>query len=59
MSFVPLDKRAELEQKGLDFQTLDVEELIRIIEESVDGKIIDVEVADPEEGRIKVEVSVE
>lgn len=59
MNFVPTDKRAELEQKGLDLQALDVEGLVRIIEESVDGKIVDVEVADPQEGRIKVEVYVE
>lgn len=59
MSFVPADKRLELEQKGLDLQALDVEGLIRIVEESVDGKIVDVEVADPVEGRIKVEVCVE
>jgi len=59
MSFVPAEKRMELEQKGLDLQALDVEGLIRLVEESVDGKIVDVEVADPAEGRIKVEVCVE
>ncbi|WP_407312632.1 SHOCT-like domain-containing protein [Desulfosporosinus sp. SB140] len=59
MSFVPADKRAELEQKGIDLQALDVEELVRLVEETVDGKIVDVEVADPQEGRIKVEVCVE
>lgn len=59
MSFVPADKRAELEKKGLDLNELDVEGLARIIEESLDGKIVDVEVADPTEGRIKVEVYVE
>jgi|SRR5680860_59041 len=59
MSFVPADKRAELEQKGLDLQALDVEGIARILEETLDGKIVDVEVADPEEGRIKVEVCVE
>ncbi|HEY8910644.1 MAG TPA: hypothetical protein VIM51_10260 [Desulfosporosinus sp.] len=59
MSFVPADKRAELEQKGLDLQALDVEGFARILEETLDGKIVDVEVADPEEGRIKVEVYVE
>ncbi|AFQ45026.1 SHOCT-like domain-containing protein [Desulfosporosinus meridiei] len=59
MSFVPEDKKAELEKKGLDLTDLDVEGLARIIEESLDGKIVDVEVADPEEGRIKVEVYVE
>lgn len=59
MSFVPADKRAELEQKGIDLQALDVEGLARILEENLDGKIVDVEVADPEEGRIKVEICVE
>lgn len=59
MSFVPADKRAELEQKGIDLQALDIEELVRLVEETVDGKIVDVEVADPQEGRIKVEVCVE
>ncbi|KJR46577.1 hypothetical protein UF75_3034 [Desulfosporosinus sp. I2] len=59
MSFVPEDKRAELERKGLDLQALDVEGLARILEDTLDGKIVDVEVADPEEGRIKVEVCVE
>ena len=59
MSFVPADKRAELEQKGIDLRALDVEGLARILEENLDGKIVDVEVADPEEGRIKVEICVE
>jgi len=59
MSFVPADKRAELEQKGLDLEALDVEGLARILEENLDGKIVDVEVADPTEGTIKVEVYVE
>lgn len=59
MSFVPADKRAEFEQKGLDLQALDVEGLVRLVEESVDGKIVDVEVADPQEGKIKVEVYVD
>ena len=59
MSFVPVDKLAELEKKGLDLQALDVEGLARILEETLDGRIVDVEVADPAEGKIKVEVYVE
>jgi len=59
MSFVPAEKRAELEEKGLDLQALDVEGLARILEETLDGKIVDVEVSDPVEGRIKVEVCVD
>jgi len=59
MSFVPADKRAEFEKKGLDLQAFDVEEFVRIVEESVDGKIVEVEVTDPQEGKIKVEIYVE
>lgn len=59
MSFVPADKRTELEQKGIDLQNLDLEGLTKILEENLDGKIVDVEVTDPNEGRIKVEVYVE
>lgn len=59
MSFVPADKREELERKGLDLKDLDVEGLARILDESLDGKIVDVEVEDPAEGKIKVEVYVE
>ena len=59
MSFVPVDKLAELEKKGLDLRALDVEGLARILEETLDGRIVDVEVADPAEGKIKVEVYVE
>jgi hypothetical protein len=59
MSFVPAEKRSEIEQKGLDIEALDIEGLILLIEKSVDGKIVDVEVADPHEGNIKVEVYVE
>ncbi|AET69481.1 hypothetical protein Desor_4039 [Desulfosporosinus orientis DSM 765] len=59
MSFVPADKREELEKKGLDLKDLDVEGLARILEDSLDGRIVDVEVADPTEGKIKVEVYVE
>ena len=59
MSFVTADKRAEFEKKGLDLQAFDVEEFVRIVEESVDGKIVEVEVTDPQEGKIKVEIYVE
>lgn len=59
LSFVPADKREELEKKGLDLKDLDVEDLARILEESLDGRIVDIEVADPNEGKIKVEVYVE
>lgn len=59
MSFVPADKLAELERKGFDLQALDVEGFARILEETLDGRIVDLEVADPAEGKIKVEVYVE
>lgn len=60
MKFVPEEARVEMQKKGIDLSQLDLEEIIRLIdEELVDGKLVDVDVDDPKEGRIKVEIYVE
>ena len=60
MKFIPEEARREMAKKGIDLSQLDMEELIRTIdEELVNGKIVDVEVDDPKEGRMKVEVYVD
>lgn len=60
MKFIPDEARMEMAKKGIDLSQIDVEELIRIIdEELVDGKLVDVEADDPKEGRVKVEVYVD
>ena len=60
MGMVPKEARDQMEQKGIDIAQIDFDELIQLIEQGLsDGKLVDVDVADPEHGRIKVEVYVD
>lgn len=60
MSFIPQEAREEMEKKGIDLTKLDIEELVDLIEQGLsDGKLVDIDVDDPEEGRIQVEVFVD
>lgn len=59
MGFIPEKARAEMLQKGIDLAQIDLDELVRLIDEGVsDGRLVDVDVDDPKEGRIRVEVYV-
>lgn len=58
--FIPQDARREMEAKGIDISKIDFEELVSLIDQGlVDGKLVDVDVDDPNEGRTRVEVYVE
>lgn len=58
--FIPKEAREEMERKGIDITKLDIEELTRLIDQGlVDGKLVDVDVDDPQEGRVQVEVYVD
>ena len=60
MGMVPKEARDQMEQKGIDISQIDFDELIELIDQGLsDGKLVDVDVADPEHGRIKVEVYVD
>jgi hypothetical protein len=60
MNYIPESARQEMEKKGINLSQIDLEELMRLIEEGLtDGKLVDVEVNDPNEGLVKVEVYVE
>ena len=59
MSFVPNEAKLEMEKKGIDLATLDLDEIIRIVEEDSQGKLVDVDIDDEVEGKMKVEVFVE
>ncbi len=60
MKYIPESARQEMAQKGFDLSQIDLEELLRMVEEgSVDGKLVDVDVIDPKEGPLKVEVYVD
>ncbi|OPX87635.1 MAG: hypothetical protein A4E53_02414 [Pelotomaculum sp. PtaB.Bin104] len=60
MKFIPEDARLEMEKKGIDLASLNLEELIQIVDQGlVDEKLVDIDVEDPEEGRVRVEVYVD
>ena len=60
MNYIPETARQEMARKGIDLSQIDFAELIRLIEDGlVDGKLMDVDVNDPKEGPVKVEVYVE
>ncbi len=58
--FIPKEAREELGRKGIDITNLDIEELTRLIDTGlVEGKLVDVDVEDPQEGRVQVEIYVD
>ena len=60
MSFIPQEARTEMEKKGIDITKVDLDELLRLIDEGLaDTRLVDVDVDDPKEGKIKVEVYVD
>lgn len=60
MNYIPDSARAEMLQKGVDLSKIDLEELVLQIEQGlVDGKLVDIDVDDPKEGPIKVEIYVD
>lgn len=60
MAFIPEEARREMENKGIDLGQINFEELVDQIEQGLsDGKLVDVEVEDQNEGLIKVEVYVD
>ncbi|HZW82149.1 MAG TPA: hypothetical protein VFF14_01850 [Candidatus Deferrimicrobium sp.] len=58
-SFIPNEARSNMEAKGVDLTQMDIEEFIRAIDQGYGGKLVDVDVDDEKEGRIKVEVFVD
>jgi len=61
MKAIPEEARLEMAKKGIDLTQLDIEELMNIIEQGlVEGdKIVDIDVNDPVEGQVRVEVYVD
>jgi hypothetical protein len=60
MGYIPESARQEMDRKGIDLSKIDFEELLRMIEDGLaDGKLVDVEANDPDEGPVKVEIYVD
>lgn len=59
MAFIPPEAKGEIDKRGINLEQL-LNELITELEMGAsDGKLVDVDVDDPAEGRIKVEVFVD
>ncbi|SNS96983.1 hypothetical protein SAMN05446037_103049 [Anaerovirgula multivorans] len=60
MGMIPKEAREEMEKKGIDISQIDFDELVQLIDQGLsDGKLVDVDVNDSEQGRIQVEVYVD
>lgn len=60
MGMIPKEAREEMEKKGIDIAQIDFDELVQLIDQGLsDGKLVDVDVNDSEQGRIQVEVYVD
>lgn len=60
MGMIPKEARMEMESRGIDLTKLDFDELVHAIDQGLtSGKLVDIDVDDPYQGRIKVEVYVD
>jgi hypothetical protein len=60
INFIPQEARSEMDKRGIDLSDVDFNELVDLIDQGlVDGKLVDVDVEDPKEGRMTVAVYVE
>lgn len=60
MGMIPKEAREQMEEKGIDIAKIDFDELIMLIDQGLsDGKLVDVDLTDPEHGRLLVEVYVD
>lgn len=57
---IPAQARREMQDKGVDLSDINFDELVEAIDNGlVDGKLVDIDTDDPQEGPTKVEVYVE
>ncbi|MGE5545102.1 MAG: SHOCT-like domain-containing protein [Bacillota bacterium] len=60
MSFVPESAREEMAKRGVDLSQIDLTELVDLIDQGlVEEKLVEVDVEDEKEGRMKVDIYVD
>ncbi|MBM7855777.1 hypothetical protein JOC37_002192 [Desulfohalotomaculum tongense] len=60
INLIPENIRTELEKKGIDLAKINFEELAQLIEQGlVQEKLVDIDINDSKEGKLKVEVYIE
>ncbi|HKM40207.1 MAG TPA: hypothetical protein VJ036_08110 [bacterium] len=59
-AFIPKEARLQLEKQGIDLAEIDFEELVGLIEQGGnDGKLVDIEAEDDDEGLVSIQVYIE
>lgn len=60
MKWIPSEAQEQMKKKGIDLAEFDFEEITNLIDQGLsDGRLVDLETEDEEEGKLKVEVYVE
>lgn len=60
MQWIPDEAHTQMKKQGIDLTKIDFDELILVIDQGLsDGRLVDIETEDAEEGKMKVEVYVE
>ncbi|MTI81450.1 MAG: hypothetical protein FH758_11335 [Firmicutes bacterium] len=60
INLIPENIRTELDKKGIDLTKIDFEELAQLIEQGiVQEKLVDIDIDDAKEGKLKVEIYIE
>lgn len=59
MAFIPTEAKGEIDKRGINLEQLLNGIILELENGATEGKLVDVDVDDPNEGRIKVEVFVD
>jgi hypothetical protein len=60
MNFIPEEARQEMQKKGVDLSEIDFDELVQLIDKGLaNGKLVDIDTDDQNDGHTKVEIYVE
>ncbi len=60
MNMIPNEARKQMEENGIDISQIDFDELVDLIDQGLaDGKLVDIDVDDPQDGQMKVEIYVD
>ncbi len=60
MQWIPDEAHTQMKKQGIDLTKIDFDELMLVIDQGLsDGRLVDIETEDEEEGKMKVEVYVE
>lgn len=60
MKWIPQEAHDQMKKQGIDLSKIDFNEIINLVDQGLsDGRLVDIETEDEEEGRTKVEIYVD